>query len=68
MAKYMIHAVPQRMWYVKDYLIPSMVEQGINKKDITVYVDKKKEGNLQSFLKSFAQAGAWENEGTWHMQ
>lgn len=68
MSKYMIHAVPQRMWYVKEYLIPSMIDQGIAEDDIIVYVDKKKEGNLKSFIKSFKQAGKLENEGTWHLQ
>ena len=36
MAKYLIHASPGRMWYVTDYLIPSMVEQGIDRDNIVV--------------------------------
>ena len=32
MAKYLIHAYPNRLWYVKDFLIPSMVKQGIEYK------------------------------------
>lgn len=66
MANYLIHAVPSRMWYVKDYLIPSMVEQGINEDSIKIYCDEKHEGNLRSFINSCFQVG--DDEGTWHLQ
>ena len=62
----MIHAVPRRMWYVADYLIPSMVAQGISSDDITVYCDTNKEGNLVSCLKSFISCE--DDGGTWHLQ
>ena len=66
MAKYLIHAVPRRMWYVRDYLLPSMKKQGISSDDIRIYVDDKHEGNLVSCLKSFLTC---EGEGgTWHLQ
>lgn len=66
MAKYLIHAMPKRMWYVQDYLIPSMIKQGISKDDIRVYNDEKAEGNLVSCMKAFASC---EGEGgTWHLQ
>lgn len=64
MAKYLIHAVPKRLWYVNDHLIPSMLEQGINQKDISVYCDKNKDGNLHSFLQSLKGL----QEDTWHLQ
>lgn len=66
MAKYMIHAYPKRMWYVEEYLVPSMIEQGIDKDDITVWNDGNGDGNLQSCMKAFESLG---NEGgTWHLQ
>ena len=66
MAKYLIHAVPRRMWYVKDYLIPSMLEQGIKEEDIRIYEDVNKEGNLRACLNAFASCKG--EGGTWHLQ
>lgn len=66
MAKYLIHAMPKRMWYVEEYLIPSMLEQGIAKEDIRVYNDEKGEGNLRACMNAFLSC---EGEGgTWHLQ
>lgn len=64
--KYMIHTIPLREWYVDKYLIPSMLKQGIDREDITVYQDDKKDGNLKSCLKSFASLP--EKGHTWHLQ
>lgn len=66
MAKYMIHACSKRMWYVTDYLIPSMLNQGISADDITTYLDYNSEGNLKSCIKSFNMLS--ETGGTWHLQ
>ena len=66
MAKYLIHAVPRRMWYVENHLIPSMLEQGINKDDIRVYNDEKQEGNLRACMNAFASC--YGEGGTWHLQ
>lgn len=66
MAKYLIHAVPKRMWYVNDHLIPSMLKQGITKEDIRVYCDEAHEGNLRACMNAFKSC---EGEGgTWHIQ
>ena len=67
MANYLIHAVPKRMWYVEGFLIPSMLEQGIPKENISVYCDEKGEGNLRACLNAFASVPD-DNEGTWHLQ
>ena len=67
MAKYLIHAMPKRMWYVEQYLIPSMIEQGIAKEDIQVYNDVEKEGNLKAWLKSIDLCPN-DSGGTWHLQ
>lgn len=61
----MIHTCPQRKWYVDEFLIPSMTEQGISKNDIIVYNDEKEEGCLRSFMESWKLL---KNNGTWHIQ
>lgn len=63
--KYMIHACPQRMWYVNDYLIPSMRAQGIE--EIEVLNDTEGKGNLFSCMESFRACGERPG-GTWHLQ
>lgn len=67
MTKYMIHAMPKRMWYVQEYLIPSMVEQGISRIDIRVYNDIATEGNLRACMHAFQEVDT-SDEGTWHLQ
>lgn len=65
--KILIHAVPERMWYVRDFLIPQLTGQGIDREDIAVWLDDEGKGNLQSCMESFA---ALEDVpgGTWHLQ
>lgn len=65
--KYMIHACQERMWYVKEFLIPSMTAQGIRDEEITVWNDTEKKGNLFSCMDSFMECGKHES-GTWHLQ
>lgn len=65
MSKYMIHACKNRLWYVRQYLVPSLIEQGVKNDDIAVYVDDKNEGCLTSYINSFKQL---TGEGTWHLQ
>lgn len=63
----MIHACPAREWYVNDYLVPSLLEQGIKKNDITVWMDRDGAGNLASCIDSFFYASQMGGE-TWHLQ
>ena len=66
MAEYLIHACEERMWYVENHLIPSMLKQGIDKSNIDVYVDTEKLGNLESYAQSLY---LMENgNGRWHLQ
>ena len=65
MSKYMIHACKNRLWYVRQYLVPSLIEQGVKNDDIAVYVDDKSEGCLVSYINSFKQL---TGKGTWHLQ
>lgn len=67
MMRYMIHACPPRMWYVEEFLIPSMTEQGIPEDDITVWNDAEMNGNLKAFLGSM-EFCAGQPGGTWHLQ
>ena len=66
MAQYMIHACPKRMWYVNEFMIPQMLEQGIPESAITVYNDVNRDGNLEACLRSFASVP--DGMGTWHLQ
>lgn len=60
----LIHAVPQRMWYVENFLLPQLREQGAD--HIELFVDREKLGNLEACLRSFEQLP--EEGGTWHLQ
>ena len=68
--KYMIHTYPTRLWYVKEYLVPSMIKQGIKENDIIIYNDENKLGNLYAFLDSmkWIKNNLNETDGTWHLQ
>lgn len=63
MAMILIHACPKRMWYVEQYLVPSLKEQGI--KDIKVYNDVNQEGLLTAFTRS---AEFIDYQDAWHLQ
>lgn len=69
MADYLIHACPQRLWYVENFLIPSMLKQGIKKENIEVYTDLENRGNLEAFVHSLSMIKQTdENSGRWHLQ
>ena len=60
----MIHAVPERMWYVEEFLVPSLHNQGI--KTVAIWNDAEHRGNLISCMEAFASC---EGDGaTWHIQ
>jgi hypothetical protein len=52
------------MWYVEDYLIPSLKEQNIE--NIDVRVDKFNRGNLEQCMQIFSIMTG--DGGTWHLQ
>lgn len=68
--KYMLHTCSSRNWYVRDFLIPSMTEQGIDLYDIYVWYDDGSMGNLTSWLKSceYIRDNLMQEEGIWHLQ
>ena len=65
--RYMVHTFPDRLWYVNDYLIPSMTVQGIDRSDIIVWNDSEYKGNMAACLESFASCEGISG-GTWHLQ
>lgn len=62
---YMIHTCSNRRWYVDNFLLPSMKDQGID--NITVYEDKEMVGSLKAYMQSFLSLPA-DEKGTWHLQ
>lgn len=69
---YMIHTHPRRSEYVDNYLIPSLIKQGIDEDDIYVVLDSDGNGNLKSFLYSLKMILTIpilkEQKGIWHLQ
>ena len=65
MSKYIIHACPERMWYVDDYLVPLLVSQGID--DLDIWCDYPRYGNLESCMRMFSRRPN-NNDGTWYLQ
>lgn len=68
--KYMIHSCNKRLWYVKKYLIPSMIKEGIPEEDIILWNDDNGIGNLKSWVKSceYIRDNLPMYDITWHMQ
>lgn len=63
----LIHSCPERRKYVDECLVPSMIEQGIDRDDIVVWTDWDRVGNLASCIESFKWAEMHRRE-TWHLQ
>lgn len=63
----MIHTCRAREWYVNDFLAPSLIEQGIPRENITIWLDKDSIGNLASCIESFTRVSQRPGE-TWHLQ
>ena len=66
MYKYMIHTCLDREWYVRQFLIPSLLQEGIDLDHIILWIDKQKVGNLQSCMNAFKSLP--EEGATWHLQ
>lgn len=62
--KFLIHACPDRLWYVNNYLIPSLRGQGAA--EIRVWTDTEHAGNLRACMAAFASCDG--DGGTWHLQ
>lgn len=72
MAFYMIHTCEDRFWYVRDFILPSMLKQGIDGNHILVYRDKNRIGNLRAWVDSCnrlsVQARYARIKNVWHLQ
>lgn len=66
--KIMIHACPQRMWYVDEFLIPQLRDQGVRDGEFTVWNDEDGRGNLVSCVQSFQWISQHGCGHTWHIQ
>lgn len=66
--KFMIHTYFKRLWYVEEFLIPSMKAQGIDGNDILVMLDDGTYGCLDSFFTSLREPQGDLDDGTWHLQ
>lgn len=66
----MIHGCKNRQWYIKDFLYPSLVEQGIEENNIKVWMDDQNRGNLMSFINSLTwiKDNMTEVPAFWHLQ
>lgn len=62
--KILIHAVPERMWYVNEFLIQALQAQGAE--EIEIWNDTEHRGNLDACLDAFASREG--DGGTWHLQ
>ena len=58
-----IHAVPERLWYVEEFLLPALDDQGAD--SVRIWTDSDHKGNLASCMECFA---AMEGGGAWHIQ
>lgn len=63
----MIHACPERMWYVAGHLLPALITSGIGPKQIKIWNDDKHRGNLLSCMDSFRFCARYGTD-TWHIQ
>jgi len=66
--KFMIHTYSKRLWYVEEFLIPSMEAQGINGDNIRIMLDDGTFGCLDSFFTSLKESKGEADEATWHLQ
>ena len=67
MERYVIHACPDRMWYVDGFLLPSLLDQGICRDDILIWNDEERKGNLWAAMECFEYCGKHDG-GCWHLQ
>ncbi len=62
----MIHACPERLWYVNEFLVPSLLGQGIERERIEICEDKTRRGNLAACMEIFRSCTG--DGGAWHLQ
>lgn len=65
--KVMIHTCKKREYYVSNFLVPALIKSGFEKDEVYIYLDDKGLGCLKSYLKSFEELPA-NNDNIWHLQ
>ena len=65
---YLIHACKDRDHYIQNYLVPSLISQGIPNKEIKIWMDENHKGNLIQCMESFKWCGELGEGATWHIQ
>lgn len=65
MVSVLIHACPHRMWYVEEFLVPALKEQGVEEIEVSCDYDGK--GNLIACLERFEEVSKRPGD-TWHLQ
>ncbi len=70
MVEIIIHSCNKRLWYVKERIIPTLLEQGFPKEKIHIWNDVNNMGCLRSFLLSAVHCSYdFPNcVGFWHLQ
>ena len=66
--KFLIHTIPDRMWYVDRYILPRFKGSGAT---VDIYNDIHGDGNLISTMKSFlyySDETKGSKKSTWHLQ
>lgn len=55
------------MWYVEEFLAPSLLAMGVGEKQIKIWNDAEGKGNLLSCMEAFRLCGNYDGD-TWHIQ
>lgn len=65
---FLIHTYKSRRWYVDEFLVPSLLRQGIDENSVYIY-DDPGDGNLKACLKSYLYYGQiFPGEKIWNLQ
>ena len=59
-----IHSCDARLWYVREYLLPALRDQGLR---VSIHNDDNNRGNLWSYIDSF-RGMRGDDDGTWHIE
>ena len=66
--KFIVRSCNKRLWYVKQFLIPDLIENGISEDDIIHINDDNQEGCLSNWLRACRTQLEECDGGAWHLQ
>ena len=64
----LIRGTPRRMWYINEYLIPSLQEAGVPQDKIHLYIDNNRAGALGSYFALEEVLPEIHSDCVWHLQ